>query len=506
MSKKPNIVMILADDMGYGDVRALNENCAFPTPNLDRLATGGLRFTDAHSSSAVCTPSRYSLLTGRYCWRTWLKRGVLEGVGQALIPTDRPTIANLCKDAGYNSACIGKWHLGWDWAVRPGMESKVNTMERDGNLQEWIDFSRPVANGPTLNGFDEFYGISGSLDMPPYVFVHNDMPVEVPQAWGTRMEFMAEGPRMQSLRANFVLGHLTDKAVEYINNQNSETPFLLYLPITAPHLPIAPAPEFIGKSGVNPYCDFCMEVDYRVGQILDTLEGCGFTDDTLVVFTSDNGVAPNPTEVETLERRYNHYCSFDRRGYKTDVWDGGHRVPFLMRWPRRITAGTSCDQAVGIYDLFATISNLLDIPMSADVGEDSVSLLPAFDGDSLDPDGRRGLIHHSGSGSFAIRHGGWKLLRCPGSGGWNFPDPVARKAGLPEIQLYDMASDAGERDNLVYRHPEKVRELTGMLHQAVVSGRTTPGSPQSNDPLVPLEDWDGVVWLSEIPEQYVKDD
>ena len=506
MSDKPNIVFILADDMGYGDIRALNSASAFPTPNLDRLANQGLSFTEAHSSSAVCTPSRYSIMTGRYCWRTWLKRDVLEGVGQPLIPPERLTLARLCRDAGYRTACVGKWHLGWNWAVKPGMEDRVNTTLRDGKLQGWIDFSQPITDGPTANGFDEFYGISGSLDMPPYVYVENDMPVETPAAWGSPREFITEGPRMAGLRANFVLEHLTDKALDYIGRQSPEQPFFLYFPITAPHSPVAPGSEFIGKSGVNPYCDFCMEVDYRVGQILDGLRAQGLDDNTLVVFTSDNGVAPGPAEVEVLERRYNHYCSEKRRGYKADVWDGGHRVPFLMRWPAGIKPGRRNHQPVGIFDMFSTVAEMLGVELPPEAGEDSVSLLPALRGGEIDTSQRSALIHHSFTGHFAIRVGDWKLLRCPGSGGWCFDDETARAAGFPEIQLYNMAEDEGERRNLADDHHEKVREMTELLHKAIIRGRTTPGPTVANEPAVSLDTWDGVVWLPEIPEAFVVDD
>ncbi len=508
---KPNIVYILADDMGYGDVAYLNRDCKFPTPNIDRIGQEGMIFTDAHSSSSLCTPSRYSILTGRYCWRTYLKSGVLWGAGGAIIEEGRPTVASLLKNAGYNTACIGKWHLGWDWAIKPGFEGKIDkeTTSGEGGRMEWIDFSRPVGNGPTTRGFDYYYGIIASLDMPPYVYVENDMPVPEPLAWQKQDGMCRPGPRNESLRWDNVLPNLANRAVSYIEEQSQNDPFFLYLPLTAPHTPIAPTDEFKGKSGINDYTDFCIEVDHRVGQVLDALDRKGLSNNTIVIFTTDNGASAKHAECARLERDFGHFCSYIYRGYKSDIWDGGHRLPFLVRWPTTVTPGSVCNQRTGIFDLFATAADITGQEVPDDAGEDSVSLLPALKGGVIDESIREALVHHSENGMFALRKGKWKLCRCPASGGRgvnDIDDEKARQLALPEVQLYDMESDPGERENLCETRPEIVRELTELLHRTVIAGRSTPGTPQPNSPDRNLEDWEQVNWLPEIPEEFKRSD
>ncbi len=504
-TRKPNIVYILADDMGYGDVRALNADCKFPTPNLDRIANEGLFFSDAHSSASVCTPSRYSILTGRYCWRTYLKEGVLGGAGLPLIEDIRPTVATLLKNAGYNTACIGKWHVGWEWAIKEGCKREHKSWAGD---LSWVDYSKPIENGPTKRGFDYFFGISGSLDMPPYVYVENDHALEAPSRWATDEEFFRAGPRMKGFRANSVLGTLTDKAVGYINDQDGDDPFFLYFPLTAPHTPIAPAEEFVGSSGINDYADFCMEVDFRVGQVLDVLDEKGLAHDTLVIFSTDNGASAGPNDCAKLERDFGHYCSHIYRGYKSDIWDGGHRLPFLVRWPDTIKAGTKCDQAIGLFDLFATVADITGQVYPDSAGEDSVSFYPALKGEKIDESQREALIYHSYYGYFGIRKGKWKLCRCPAAGGWginDITDDEAREQGLPELQLYDMEVDPGERANMVHEYPEIVQELTETLHRCIVRGRSVKGAAQFDDK-ISFKDWGQVVWLPEIPEEFVVHD
>jgi len=501
---RPNIVYILADDMGYGDVGCLNPDCRIPTPNLDRLGGEGMIFTDAHSSSAVCTPSRYSILTGRYCWRTWLKAGVLSGVGHPLIEPDRPTAASILRDAGYRTACIGKWHVGWQWAIKPGHAEGEPWGEND---LEWIDYTQPIAGGPTTCGFDHFYGISGSLDMPPYVYVNDEMPVEIPTDHAGAETFIRPGPKMASLEADNVLAHLTGKAVDCIEGQSADQPFFLYFPLTAPHTPIAPAPEFVGRSGINAYLDFCIEVDHRVGQVLGALDRKGLAENTLVIFTTDNGASAGPSQCAMLEAEHGHHCSHIYRGYKSDIWDGGHRLPLLARWPAVIAPGASCEQHVGLFDLFATAAELTEWADEGVGGEDSVSLLPAMRGASIDSSRRPALVHHSIHGLFAIRRGKWKLCRCPASGGWgvnDLKDEQARERGLPELQLYDVEADPAEQHNLAQTHPEVVAALTLDLHKLVVRGRSTPGPQalQHGD----VHDWPQVNWLPEIPERFVLDD
>lgn len=508
---RPNIVYILADDMGYGDVRFLNSDCKFPTPNIDRLGQEGMIFTDAHSSSSLCTPSRYSILTGRYCWRTYLKSGVLWGAGGPIIEEGRETVASLLKDSGYSTGCIGKWHLGWDWAVKPGYESRVdqNTTSGEKGQMDWIDFSRPIKNGPTTRGFDYYYGIAASLDMPPYVYVENDMPVSEPLEWQAQDGMCRPGLRTESLRWDNVLPNLTNHAVSYIEKQAEEQPFFLYFPITAPHTPIAPTRKFRGKSGMNDYTDFCMEVDHRVGQVLDALDRTGLAESTIVVFSTDNGTSGNHADCPRLQEEFGHYSSHIYRGFKSDIWDGGHRLPFLVRWPGVVTPGSVCDQRVGLFDLLATAAEITGQEIPDNTAEDSVSLLPALTGGTIDESVREALVHHSERGMFALRKGKWKLCRCPGSGGRGFndiDDAKAREMRLPEVQLYDMTTDPGERENLCEKHPEVVSGLTKLLHRIVVEGRSTPGEPLGISPDRAIEDWDQINWLPELPEEFIRSD
>jgi arylsulfatase A-like enzyme len=340
--------------------------------------------------------------------------------------------------------------------------------------------------------------------MPPYVYIENDMPIEEPTAWGSAKEFLREGPRMRSLRANNVLSHLTEKAVEYIENR-SDNPFMLYFPLTAPHTPISPAPEFDGVSGVNPYADFCMEVDHRVGQIVDAVRKRGELENTLIVFSTDNGASAGPSECAMLEKRYGHYCSHIYRGYKSDIWDGGHRVPFIMRWGAEIKPGTVCDQQVGVFDFYATVADILGVEVEIDSGEDSISLLPSFYGNQIDASHRQALIHHSINGMFAIRSGKWKLCCCPGSGGWSFPkDDEATNAN--DLQLYDMTADPSEKRNIIDQHPEVVAKLEKILFQCIVNGSSIVGKKGVKVESAEFEDWEQVKRLPNLPESFVVDD
>jgi arylsulfatase A-like enzyme len=458
--KKPNVVYVLCDDLGYGDVRCLNpERGRIPTPHIDRLAAGGLTFTDAHSGSSVCTPTRYGILTGRYSWRTRLQSGVLMGFSPPLIAPGRATVASLFKQHGYATGGVGKWHLGMDW---PGKGEKD------------IDYTQPIRNGPTTLGFDYYYGISASLDMPPFIFIENDRTVGVPTVEKT---WVRKGPAHKDFEAVDVLPTLARKAVEFIDRHASK-PFFLYLPLNSPHTPIVPAPEWQGKSELGPYGDFVMETDWALGEVLKALDRNGVAEDTLVVFTSDNGCSP-AAGVKDLEAK-GHYPSHVFRGYKADIWDGGHRVPFIVRWPAVVKPGGTCSRLVCLTDLLATAADLLGAKRPDDAGEDSVSFLPLLRGE--DRAVRETVIHHSISGRFAIRDERWKLDFAPGSGGWASPrDPEAVKQGLPPVQLYDMAADVGEKANLHEKHPEVVERLTKLLEKHVADGRSTPGAPQKND-------------------------
>jgi len=491
-STRPNLIFILADDLGYGDVRCLNPDGKIATPHLDRLAAGGMIFTDAHSSSAVCTPTRYGILTGRYNWRSRLKSGVLGGLSPRLIEPGRMTVASFLQERGYATACIGKWHLGMDWVKHPGKEVSALSIEKPEQVHN-VDYTQPIANGPMSVGFDYYFGISASLDMVPYTFIENDR-VTVPPTEEKNFPLMIGradndsrlGPAAPGFAVADVLPALTKKAVDHITaHAGKERPFFLYLPLNAPHTPIAPTPEWQGKSGLNPYADFVMQTDATIGAVLDALEKGGIAENTLIIVTSDNGCSPQAKFDELLAQGHNPNYEF--RGSKADIFDGGHRVPFLVRWPARVKAGTRSEQIVCLNDFFATCADILGEKLPDTAAEDSVSLLPALEGRATKPL-REALVHHSINGSFAIRQGPWKLELCAGSGGWSAPRPNPKEsAGLPPVQLYDLSRDLGEKQNVQAEHPEIVTRLTALLEKYVADGRSTPGAPQPNTGEVSLQ-------------------
>jgi arylsulfatase A-like enzyme len=491
---KPNIVYVLCDDLGYGDVKCFNPDGKIPTPNFDALAKAGMRFTDAHSGSAVCTPTRYGILTGRYAWRSKLQSGVLGGLSPALIAPNRLTVPALLKKQGYHSACIGKWHLGLDWVKHEGKQ--VTELGIEPLAQNWnVDYRQPFAGGPTTRGFDYFFGIAGSLDMVPYTFLENDRVTVVPTVeksfpmmLGRAKTTTRKGPAAELFEAADVLPTLTRKAIEYVTSRADDAkagqPFFLYLPFASPHTPIAPTEPWQGKSGLNPYADFVMQTDACLGQLLAALDEQGLSDDTLVIVTSDNGCSPQADFPEL--RKLGHNPSHVFRGTKADIFEGGHRVPFLVRWPGKVQPGTKCDDTICHTDLLATCADLLNTELPSNAGEDSVSFLPALRSDGKESL-REATVHHSVNGSFAIRQGKWKLIACPDSGGWSAPRPNQQtKKELPPLQLYDLAADIGEQHNVVDQHPDVVKRLLALLEKYVTEGRSTPGQPQQNDVTVNL--------------------
>jgi len=452
---KPNIVYILCDDLGYGDVHCLNPSRGrIATPNIDKLAGQGMIFTDAHSSSSVCTPTRYGILTGRYNWRSRLQSGVLDGYSEPLIAADRLTVPALLKQHGYATACIGKWHLGM-------------------KVPKKADIG-PIGQGPMTRGFDYYFGISASLDMPPFAFIENDRFTQAPTA---TKNWVRTGPAAPDFEAADALPTLARKACEYIGARAAEKqPFFLYLPLTSPHTPLVPTKEWQGKSGLGEYGDFVMETDGALGEVLAALDTNGVAENTLVIFTSDNGCAPY-IGVDKLEK-LGHFPSADLRGYKADIFDGGHRIPFIARWPGKIRPGAQSGQLISLTDLMATCAEIVGAKLPDNAGEDSVNILPALTG-TADKPVREAVVHHSINGKFAIRQGNWKLELCSGSGGWSNPKDGA--PGLPPLQLYDMTRDVGEQTNLQAEHPEVVARLTKLLEEYVAEGRSTPGAPQKND-------------------------
>ncbi len=485
MPNPPNIVYILADDMGFGDVSCLNTESKIHTTHLDRLADEGIVFTDAHATSAVCTPSRYGILTGRYNWRSVLKEGVNYGYDGSIIEKGRMTTASFLKRHGYTTACIGKWHLGWTWALK-------------GEAPEEVDFSQPIAGGPTSVGFDYFMGISASLDMAPYVYVRNDRPTALPERTvpeGKGQQFWRAGPIAPDFKHEEVLPRLTEEAIRYIDDHaGKDAPFFLYFPLPAPHTPILPTAKFQGKSGTNAYGDFCLQVDDVVGQVMAALERNGIAKDTILVFTSDNGCSPM-ADFDALAK-VGHHPSYVFRGHKADIYEGGHRIPLIIRWPERIQAGAKTDETVCLVDLLATCADILGEKLPDDAGEDSISNLPVWLGKSLTHPLREATVHTSINGSLSIRQGRWKLELCPGSGGWSYPRPGKECAGLPRVQLYDLEADIGERKNRCEEHPDVVTHLKNLLAGYVRDGRSTPGAPQKNTG----GPWDGLWWLDEQDE------
>lgn len=480
----PNVVFILCDDLGYGDVRCLNKDGKIATPQLDKLAAEGMIFTDAHSGSSVCSPTRYGVLTGRYAWRSPLKSSVLGGLSPRLIEPSRMTVASFLKDHGYHTACIGKWHLGMNWVKKPGMGVSELGIESAAQVNN-VEYDKPVADGPTSVGFDYYFGISASLDMVPYTFIENDHVVVSPTATAKfpmmpgKAGMTREGPAAPGFTAEDVLPTLTRRAIEYVESRvATKQPFFLYLPLASPHTPIAPSTSWQGKSGLNPYADFVMETDDAIGRLLKTLDERGLAKNTLVIVTSDNGCSPQADFSALAEKGHNPSYVF--RGHKADIFDGGHRVPFLVRWPARVKAGSTTDQLTCLGDLFATCADILQAKLPDNAGEDSYSFLPAPTGEKGSGT-REAIVHHSINGSFSIRRGPWKLEFCGDSGGWSAPKPNSPAANnLPPLQLYNLTDDIGETKNLAEQEPKVVAELTALLEQYVDNGRSTPGTKQEN--------------------------
>ena len=450
-SAEPNIIFVMADDMGFGDAKSLNPQSNIPTPHLDRLAAEGMTFRDAHTPSAVCTPTRYGVVTGRYCWRTRLTKGVLNGYGEPLISDERTTVAEFLSSAGYTTGIVGKWHLGLGFANDEGK----------------FDFSRPVSNGPHTHGFDFSYVIPASLDFPPYVYIQNGTITEFPGITQPAQKFPAflrKGERSPDLVMEDVLDELLKQAQGYVKKHaEDEKPFFLYFPLTAPHKPVLPHPRFHGTTDLGPYGDFVHQVDNLVGGLLDTLDELQIADDTVVFYTSDNGSfmyrytdqradhLADETVQGYLEK--NHTANGPFRGTKADIWEAGHHVPFFVRWPGVIEPGSSCAETICLTDFFATAAEIAQTPLDEDTAPDSFSILPLCQGKSWD---RAPVIHHSSGGMFAIRKGDWKLVLGNGSGGRE--NPKGKPFEKP-YQLFNLKNDLAETNNVIEKHPEIAAEL-----------------------------------------------
>jgi arylsulfatase A-like enzyme len=469
----PNIVYILADDMGYGDLSSLNKNSGIKTPNMDKIVKEGIYFTDAHSNSSVCTPTRYGILTGRYAWRSSLKNGVLWGYDQPLIEENRETVASFLKKNGYKTACIGKWHLGLGWKPKDSLKPIVEydwAMVFNKGDDSNVDFSKPVS-GPNSLGFDYSYIIPASLDMTPYLYLENEKAVELPtshtagksQDVDGRGVFWRAGEVAPGFDFYKVLDQFTEKAVSFIKERKEEKkPFFLYLPLTAPHTPWLPSHSFQAKSEAGKYGDFVTQVDHTVGQVMQALDQAGKSENTLVIVTSDNG--SNWTFED--KQNFKHRANYIYRGQKADIYEGGHLIPYIAKWPDKIMPGSKSNQIICTTDFLATLSAIIEKPLPEGVGEDSFNMLSAYLGTDNGMQIRDYIIHHSLAGFFSIRKGKWKLTTNLGSGGFTQPVNEDPKEGDKAGTLYNLQDDINEQNNLYNEYPDVVAKLTQLLQNS----------------------------------------
>ncbi len=483
----PNIVYILADDLGYGDLGCYNKHSKIPTPRLDRLAGEGMRFTNAHSPSSVCTPTRYALLTGRYAWRTRLQRNVLGPWDSPLIAPERLTVGKLVQQHGYATACIGKWHLGQDYSTEDGKPPIGGPKNALSN----VDFSKPITDGPIARGFDHYFGTIVP-NYPPYCFIENEHTVGIPSVPTEGSDFNIPGPMVPGWKLENILPELTRHAVRWVEETAvTQKPFFLYFSLTSPHYPVVPASEFIGKSKAGQYGDFVHQTDWSIGQLLDALERAGVMQNTLVIFTSDNGAEitgeVTPGAYDRVQR-YGHHSSGELRGAKRDAWEGGHRVPFIARWPGKIPPGTVSEETMCHVDLIATVAAILGEKLPDNAGEDSVNVLPVLLGEKLSAPVREATVHHSAQGKFAIRKGDWVLIDAPsgddngarGEPQW-LKDQRSYTLHSHPGELFNVREDVAECYNHFAEKPELVRVLKTLLEKYKREGRSTPGTPQPND-------------------------
>lgn len=485
-AEKPNIVFILADDLGYGDLGCYNPDSKIPTQHLDQLAREGTRFTDAHSPSSVCSPTRYAVLTGRYAWRTRLQRNVLGPWDLPLIAPERLTVGKLLQQHGYTTACIGKWHLGMTYATTDGQppSSRNNPMSN-------VDFTKPIADGPTTRGFDHYFG-TVVPNYPPYCFVENDRTVGLPSERAAGGLFNIPGPMVPGWKLVNILPEITRHAVQWIDETaKTQQPFFLYFALTSPHYPVVPAPEFVGKSQAGAYGDFVHQTDWSIGQVLEALKRSGVEENTLVIFTSDNGSEitgeVNPGVYDRMQK-FGHRSSGELRGAKRDAWEGGHRVPFIARWPGKIKSGAVSDETMCHVDFLATVASILDAKLPDDAGEDSVNVLPTLLGEQRSTPARAATVHHSGHGKFAIRMGDWVLIDAPSgddNGARGEPQWLKEERGYTQHdlpgELFNVREDLSERTNHFAEQPQLVSEMKTLLEKYKREGRSTPGAPQQND-------------------------
>jgi arylsulfatase A len=479
--KPPNIVILYADDMGYGDLGVQNPESKIPTPNLDKLASEGIRFTDGHSSAGVCSPSRYALLTGRYHWRKF--HGIAAGFGKPLIENDRLTLPEILKEKGYTTACIGKWHLGWNWnIIKQPSKFKDKNKKKPVYQPADFDWQKAISGGPLSHGFDYYFG-DDVPNFPPYAWIENDRLITKPTEFFDQPIESLEGsvarrpgPKAVDWKSADVMPRLTEKAVAWIRDQkNSDKPFFLYFPWTSPHLPVIPADEFLGKSNAGPYGDYVYQSDWTAGQVLKALEESGLAENTIVIFTSDNG--PEKIAYERI-KNFDHKSMAELRGLKRDTWEGGHRVPFTIKWPGVIEKGRVSNETINQVDIMATIASIIGYKLPNDAAEDSYDLLPLLKGDPAAQNIREATVQNTRSKNYAIRKGNWVLI-YPGTGmiskvpDW-YNDAFGYKANEDEGGLYNLENDVSQKDNLYAKYPQKVTELKALLEKYKSEGRSIP--------------------------------
>ncbi len=490
--RPPNIVVILADDFGVGDIQAHFPDNKIATPHLDKLVSEGMSFTDAHSPSAVCTPTRYGILTGRYSWRTRMQEWVIAAYEPPLITADRPTLPGFLRDNGYQTVAIGKWHLGWEWA---GEQPSRMTKVRNGQKALTWDYTKPIEQGPTARGFDYYFGVD-LPNMPPFTFIENDRVTVQPTAQyeydpdeGVVMPRTFDGnPMAPGWKFDQILPELTRRAVEQVHDRaQGDRPFFLYFSMTSPHEPVVPSEAFLGKSGIAPIADFVMETDWSAGQVVKAIDEAGIADDTIVIFTADNGHS-HYTGWDDLWKA-GHRPSGPYRGHKGDIWEGGHRVPLIVRWPGKVASGSESDQLVSLTDLFATCADAIEKELPSAGVEDSVSFLPAALG-RADPAARLTLINHSNFGEFAFRDGPWKLVYRLGA------EDLEASRGNPTVaELYNLDEDITESNDLASERPDVVRVMTEKLAAAVDRGASRPDRQGKKDGIVRYDETQKVRWI-----------
>ena len=470
---KPNVVILYADDMGYGDLNCQNPGSKIPTPNLDKLASEGIRFTDAHSSSGICSPSRFALLTGMYHWRR--QHGIVGSFGKPFFNEFDITLPQVLKENGYTTACIGKWHLGMNWEFKNKPSGEVMQW---GHLTKYygpedIDWSKPFSGGPLDRGFDYYFG-DGTINFPPYAWVENNRIVEAPteimdindvgfETKEGNWEFRP-GPKVKDWNPYDVLPKLTEKAVEWVNNQRKDQPFFLYFAFPSPHAPIIPNDEFDGTSEAGAYGDFIYQTDWVAGQILNAIKEKGFEKNTIVIFSSDNG--PENYAFERA-RNYNHYSMGDYRGLKRDVWEGGHRIPLIIKWPGNIEKGIVSDKLISQIDFMATLTAAINIDLTENAAPDSYNFLPELLGKEHGGSERNVLIHNTFADKWAVRKGSWLYINDQSGEHNEMPEFFKELREYTDFDarglLFNLDKDSEQRINLYDEYPEVILELEDIL-------------------------------------------